>query len=432
MSGEYTLLSCANDIRIWDLQKQSALVEFSPHKSTVNCARWNHNNQVLVSGGDDGEVVLSHQSGRSLGRLPTDVTKSEPVRALAFSSGSRYLCSGGASQVVDVWDLKKKEKTRSFAGHTAGITSVIFGRGDSKVASASESGTVLIHSVLSGTLNATLQVQSPIRSVDYSPTELHLLSSGDDGGNVDLWDTNAQALVKSWAVHEDVISQVAFSPSSLLCSVGLDKRLLFVDIATQKVAKQVICDYALTCVDFMDGVTLAVGTVGSHILCYDLRKTDAPVSKITDAHAAPVISCIQFQSRSKRAASGEESPEKVSPHVSRLSPSPKGRVLEVSVPPTPEPERVTPPSRPLPPVNVGDGQFLRNCVGEAVKDLRSSVQSDLNNVQFEMIRQFHQQLVDMKTLLQGFSTEQAALVAEVQEMRDMYKQIPGDPIPSRK
>lgn len=48
-------------------------------------------------------------------------------------------------------DLKKKEKTRSFQGHRAAVTSVVFGKSDARVASASVCGDILVHSVVTGT-----------------------------------------------------------------------------------------------------------------------------------------------------------------------------------------------------------------------------------------------------------------------------------------
>lgn len=43
-----------------------------------------------------------------------EATESSPVLCLAFSSGSRYLCSGGADHFIRVWDLKHKKLIRTF------------------------------------------------------------------------------------------------------------------------------------------------------------------------------------------------------------------------------------------------------------------------------------------------------------------------------
>mmetsp|Transcript_1045 Transcript_1045/g.1990 ORF Transcript_1045/g.1990 Transcript_1045/m.1990 type:complete len:594 (+) Transcript_1045:74-1855(+) len=302
--GEYTIASCANEIKLWHVPTSQEIKSFAPHKSgsTINCVRWNHNNQVLVSCADDGDVILSHQTGRCLGHLPTGTaTSSLPpaVNTLAFSSGSRYLCSGGASEVVDVWDLKKKEKTRTFAGHNGSITALVFGKSDARVASASDSGSIIVHSVVTGTAVCNIGNQQgfAVRDVKYSPHRSALLASSGDDKCVSLWDTNTSTLIKDFPrVHHESVRKVGFSPvsNSLLASVSLDKRIVFYDLNHKRTVKQMLTDYSLTCFDFhSDGVTLAVGSDKGHILSYDLRKSDQPCSKLTNAHSSAVM-CLHF------------------------------------------------------------------------------------------------------------------------------------------
>ena len=110
----FQFASCADDIKIWDTSNDIAdPLSFSPHQSAVNCLRWNHNNLVLVSGGQDGFIALTHiTDGRRLGTLPAKNSKpSAPVSSIEFSSGSRYLCCAEGRNAV-VWDLKRKEKSQ--------------------------------------------------------------------------------------------------------------------------------------------------------------------------------------------------------------------------------------------------------------------------------------------------------------------------------
>jgi hypothetical protein len=84
------------------VEQQPPVRTWQPHRAQtpVNKIRWNHSCQVVVSGADDGTIAMTHHTGAVLGTLPTPddvVTEPEHVRALSFSSGSRYLCSGGSS-----------------------------------------------------------------------------------------------------------------------------------------------------------------------------------------------------------------------------------------------------------------------------------------------------------------------------------------------
>jgi hypothetical protein len=426
---------------------------------------------VLVSSGDDGDVVLSHQTGRCLGRLPTDTVqgKQPPIQSLAFSSGSRYLCSGGDTMMVDVWDLKKKERTRSFSGHTAPLTAIVFGKSDARVASASRSGDILVHSVVTGTTVCKVGSGSdPVRHLEYSQHRSHLLASGGDAASLDLWDTNTSALVKSFAnAHTAPINQVGFSPvaSSLLSSVSFDKRMLFYDLNTQRVVKQMQTDYPLTSFNFhSNGTTVVVGTMNGHLLSYDLRKSDQPSHKIASAHSGPVH-CVKFQNaRAKRRDSvdttyttstpGAASPSLggglLSPSASSNAGTPRGTPAASAPAPfatpfsrrspaitpasvvqaTPQPTQMQQRSPQQPssaPVGILDKEvqesLIRTAVGEAMGELRASLKEDLNNLHLELLRQFHVQQVEIRTILQGFTDKHTGLVDEIKGLREEYEEL---------
>ena len=192
--AEPLLASCSQDVRIWKLKDGARNPEgesipqqcFSPHPgSTVNCICWNHNNQVLISGSSDGTIAMSHISGSVLGSLalPEGQPQSE-IKCVCLSSGSRYLCSGGTSAKAQVWDLKEKELIKEFKTHTDTITCIQFNHSDVHVVSGSLSGDVLIHSLLSTQVVATLAspTQQPIRALQYSPHRKHQLATICDQG----------------------------------------------------------------------------------------------------------------------------------------------------------------------------------------------------------------------------------------------------------
>lgn len=42
-SNNFTIASCSNEIKLWDITSQKELNSFYPHKGAINCLRWNHN-----------------------------------------------------------------------------------------------------------------------------------------------------------------------------------------------------------------------------------------------------------------------------------------------------------------------------------------------------------------------------------------------------
>ena len=69
------------------------------------------------------DVAVMQASGVLLHRLPApSVPRSQlPVNSVCFGSAARYLCSGGAQQLVHVWDLKQRQIVQSFKGHTSTV-----------------------------------------------------------------------------------------------------------------------------------------------------------------------------------------------------------------------------------------------------------------------------------------------------------------------
>lgn len=314
--AEPLLASCSSDIRIWKLRDGAHNAQgdsvpqqcFNPHPgSQINTICWNHNNQVLISGSTDGTIAMSHISGSVLGALaPPEGQPRNEITCVCLSSGSRYLCSGGTGAKAQVWDLKEKEMIKEFTTHTDTITCIQFNHSDVHVVSGSLSGDVLIHSLLSTQVVATLSspTQQPIRALQYSPHRKHQLATIGDKGTLVLWDSTEINVIAQFEGHTAPASGVNFSPINklLMASAGLDRKLLFYDCNDRKVIKSIDAEAPLTGLSFLDdGVTVAAGTSSGLVLVYDLRRGSTPLLRV-QAHPGQPVSAVQFQ-RSKASKS---------------------------------------------------------------------------------------------------------------------------------
>jgi len=116
-------------------------------------------------------------------------------------------------------------------------------KSDSHVASGSMQGQVLVHRLDTGQEVATLpklsgKPRKPITQVLFSPFRSRLLAVASDDQLVRLWDTDKNALALLPSVHQAPVTGLAFSPinKDLLCSVALDKRLVFYDVREKRYA----------------------------------------------------------------------------------------------------------------------------------------------------------------------------------------------------
>lgn len=102
---------------VWDASTGAKLRRLRGHKGIVNsvsCTRGGR--EILVSGGDDGRVLLWDPYERT----PLDVLEiGYPVTAVAFSDDGGQIYVGGLDNDVHVYDLLRKEIVFSLRGKSS-------------------------------------------------------------------------------------------------------------------------------------------------------------------------------------------------------------------------------------------------------------------------------------------------------------------------
>ena len=76
-----------------------------------------------------------------------------------------------------------------------------------------------------------------VRDIQFSHFKKSLLGAVSDDSALNLWDSNTRKLFTSFASdHKAPATGLSFSPMNdmLLCSVGLDKRIVFYDVQGKK------------------------------------------------------------------------------------------------------------------------------------------------------------------------------------------------------
>jgi len=312
--------SSSDGIKTWSVSTNQTLTPRSQLRGgtggAAECVRFNHNGQVLVGAGTSGVITLWHTNGTVLGELSRKQDHGKTIRALSFSSGSRYLATGGDDAVVKVWDLKRREVIRTFRGHKHTVECIQFSKdADKYVASGDEDGDICLFNVLTGRLAMTLsrpqvgesRVSTSVHSISFSAHQKNLLTSAHDDGELRLWDIasssadNGNALVASIrGAHEGAITSVCCSPvSSDVCvSVGIDKHVNVYDLRTVDIVSTAKADTSLLCCEhFADGNRVVVGTARGELMIYDIRRmgqNSHPVSRVTAHERLPVTS-VQVQ-----------------------------------------------------------------------------------------------------------------------------------------
>ncbi|XP_044508869.1 protein NEDD1-like [Mangifera indica] len=306
--------SGGDTIKLFDVSLEPGdpfILSYTPSPGClVNSVKWNHTNLVVASAGEDKKISLWRKNGQSMGTIPVSGTDGgdnfeESILAISFSNkGSRYICSGGSSQVVRIWDLQRKRCIKWLKGHNNSITGVMYNCKDEHLASISLSGDLILHNLASGARAAELKDpnEQVLRVLDYSRISRHLLVTAGDDGTVNLWDTTGRSPKASWLKqHSAPTAGISFSPSTdkIIASVGLDKKLYTYDSGSRRPSSCITYEAPFSSLAFRDdGLVLAAGTSNGRVVFYDVRGKPQPFTVLRAYSATEAVSSLCWQ-RSK-------------------------------------------------------------------------------------------------------------------------------------
>ncbi|CAK87730.1 unnamed protein product (macronuclear) [Paramecium tetraurelia] len=288
------LVSCGKSILIHD-QSMDPVLRINPHKSSINCCIWNHNNCVIASCGNDGVIILSRATdGESL--LPLE-HNGKAINAISFTSSSQYLASGGHDSIVRVWDLKKKTIQSHLKGHYSQINSLHWNSADTLIASASNVGDILVHDVSTQIAVSTFNLKGSktpgFKAVKFMSK--NLLCSGSNDGSVTIFDLNKNEYQCNFSSqHTSKVTGLSFT-QSLVCSVGTDQKCYLYSIVDKKVTHTIACENPLNSVAMQnDDYSVTVGTLYGQIYVYDIRMTQKPKSQFR-GHDNSSVNYMEYQ-----------------------------------------------------------------------------------------------------------------------------------------
>jgi WD40 repeat protein len=213
--------------------KTNKLADDMSHKAPVRSVNFSPDGNCLVSGSDDGSIMLWDASpgkeAKNLSRpgifspnhsvacggqkhATWKALHSDGVRSVAFSPDGCHIASASADSSVVIWNPDSRTISTALQGHGDVVTSVAFSPDGSRLASGSLDNTIRVWDVNLSVVDIQKHHTYQILSLEFSPDGTRLVSGSSDG-KVNVWDTHSgQPTFLPIPVSDKPVYQVAFSP----------------------------------------------------------------------------------------------------------------------------------------------------------------------------------------------------------------------------
>ncbi len=162
------------------------------HQGSINSVAISTDGQTIVSGGQDGTVLLWDSKGK---QLATFRGHQRPVMSVAISTDKQTIVSGSQDGTVRLWDSKGKQLA-TLRGHQSSVFSVAISTDGRTIVSGGEDGTVRLWDSKGKQLATLRGHQGYVRSVAISTDGQTIVSGGRDQ-IVRLWDIRFESWLKA-------------------------------------------------------------------------------------------------------------------------------------------------------------------------------------------------------------------------------------------
>jgi WD40 repeat protein/3',5'-cyclic AMP phosphodiesterase CpdA len=208
-------------VRTWDTATGQKLVTFTGHAQPVLCLAFSPDGTRLITASRDGttrtwDTATGHAESTLL------ITHDSPVVTAALSSDGTLLAVAGYD-TAHIWNTVTGQPGATLGGRHVGITSLVFSRDGTRLATANRGGVPLIVDAATGQRRIALPGSRRwLAKVIASPGGSQVAVIGS-GGIVCRWDTAAGIGLSPFQRHHTPVIAAAFSPDGIqFATISLD------------------------------------------------------------------------------------------------------------------------------------------------------------------------------------------------------------------
>ncbi|GAB1525253.1 hypothetical protein RhiTH_008411 [Rhizoctonia solani] len=205
------------------------------HTSNVNSVTFSPNGLLLVSGSDDGTVLVRDAW---TGSCIYDVINGHgnAVTSVSFSPDGKYILSGSRDKTTRMWDSGNGSRIpNSIKRHPYRVNCTVFSPDGKHIAcglGSFECPIIVYDASTSGSLPFLFNAhQSPAWSIAFSPNSKHLVT-GHDSGKLCVWSLHDGTATYSSPKAQNIrITSIGFSPlGDKLVTASRDRRVYIWDV----------------------------------------------------------------------------------------------------------------------------------------------------------------------------------------------------------
>ena len=204
-------------VHLWTRQDNLIRQSLPGHKDEVTGVAFSPQGQVIASSSQDGKIRLWTVPGQPLGQ---PFFGQDWITSIAWSPDGQFLVSGGKDGTVQVWNRQGNPISQPFMGHQGVVFTVGFSPDGETIASGSGDGTIRLWNRQGQLLGKPFRGhEGVVFDLAFSPNGERIVSGGRDG-TVRLWNRQGELIGEPFRGHQGVVFAVAFSPDGKTIASG--------------------------------------------------------------------------------------------------------------------------------------------------------------------------------------------------------------------
>ncbi|XP_065900088.1 cilia- and flagella-associated protein 52-like [Dysidea avara] len=226
-SSELFATSSCGDIRVWHASTSKELLRITVPNMLCHTLHFLPNGKAIVSGWEDGKIRSFYpESGRLMYTIQNAHNKG--VTAIAITSDSKRIISGGGEGQVRVWEVSSQLQTMKEAmkEHKGAVTCIKVRHNDQECVSASSDGTCIIWDLVRFVRNQVIFANTLFRAVCYRPDECQIITGGTDR-KIGYWETHDGSQIRELdGSKTGSINGMDITPDGMHMVTGGDDRIV--------------------------------------------------------------------------------------------------------------------------------------------------------------------------------------------------------------